>query len=128
MAECRKLGTVKHGPACGCPDGHCVLDIHDGQWPYDSSIEDTLDNNLEGERPLAAWTLVKPGLKVHQRVFSVANIRVVADHYELVWQAEKDKALKTLLEDNGFHLTFDTYSEEASDAVFGRWTLEETTA
>ena len=133
MPECRKLQNFV-GPACGCPEHTCVLEIDDQQWPYDpnalqGSIDDTLDENLEGEMPLVGWTLVKPhGIKLHQRTFSLSRSRSVsAEDPDKEWEEEKLVCLKELLENNGFKLTFDTYTEPAVDAIFGRWTLEEVT-
>lgn len=127
MPECRKLGTVRHGPACGCPDNACILDVQDGQWPHDSSIEDTLDTNLENEKALSSWVLVKPhGVKVHQRAFTVPALdRLDPEVLEEAWQAAKDAALARLLEDNGLQVTYDQYFDQQADQQMGRWTLEE---
>jgi len=132
MSECKKLGTVKRGPACGCVnEDACVLDVQDGQWPYDPSIEDTLDVNPQNEQPLAGWTLVKPhGIKVHQRTFGVTaqeSDLFTLDVIEEMWQAKKDDALERLLEDNGLKLTYDTFYDQIADQHMGRWTLEEVT-
>jgi len=133
MPECRKLGTVHHGPACGCPENACVLEADDQQWPYspdavEGSVDDTLDENLENERPLESWTLQRPGaVKLHQRSFSVPPVApATEEEAESMWQASKDAALYALLEDNGLRVTYDQYFDQIADRMMGRWTLEET--
>lgn len=99
-------------------------------WPY-MGPEGMIDSDSSLEAvALESCVLVAPTrrIEVHQETFSVSRtFAMSAEDAEEAWEAAKDVALAKLLALNGLKLTFDTYTLDTVDALFGRWTLEEIT-
>lgn len=102
--------------------------LDEGGWPYlgpEGLVDE--DSTLESVA-LQSGVLVSPDrrVKLHQETFSIARmLGMSAELAEAAWEEQKQLALERLLAANGIKLTYETYTEPAVDALFGRWTLEE---